>query len=192
MFKSTSIQLQGPSLLIVTPLFDAGLWLLLGRWRAGITGVSRSWERRGGPGVQVTGLHWTGVQVIGLVTECWASRRNGHEEGVRAKEGEGVSRSGLNSPGTLQVSNSKTSKDFEQHWPSAKPLQNTSAHISSRRQTSLFPLSCPTPPAADRPQTHPLTTCWFPLMSDSGPLPSPSQQPRYPLAPISLLLNGRQ
>lgn len=77
--------------------------------------------------------------------------------GLEPRKGRGVYRSGLNSPGTLKVSNSKTCKDFEQQWPSTKPLQNTSAHISSRRQTSLFPLSHPSPPAADRPQTHPLT-----------------------------------
>lgn len=82
----------------MTPLFDAGLWLLLGRWRVGITQVSRSQEKGG--------VTWS--------PGCWAARRNEHEEGVRAKEGEGVSRSGLNSPGTLKVSNSKTCKEFEQ------------------------------------------------------------------------------
>ena len=75
-----------------------GLWLLLGRWRVGITQVSRSQEKGG--------VTWS--------PGCWAARRNEHEEGVRAKEGEGVSRSGLNSPGTLKVSNSKTCKEFEQ------------------------------------------------------------------------------
>ena len=73
MFKSTSVRLQGPSILIVTPLFDAGLWLLLGRWRVGITQVSRSREKGG--------VTWS--------PGCWAARRNKHEEGVRAKEGEG-------------------------------------------------------------------------------------------------------
>ena len=73
MFKSTSVRLQGPSILIVTPLFDAGLWLLLGRWRVGITLVSRSQE--------TGGVTWS--------PGCWAARRNEHAEGVRAKEGEG-------------------------------------------------------------------------------------------------------
>lgn len=134
MFKSTSVQLQGLSILIVIPLFDAGLWLLSGRWRVGITQVSRSREKGG--------MAWS--------PGCWAARRNEHEEGV--------SQSGLNSPGSPKVSNSKTCKDFEQQWLSAKPLQNTSAHTSSRRQTSLCPLSRPSPPAADGLQTHPLTT----------------------------------